>query len=74
MPSIDPKRLQVALNATGIPVAELARRVGVTTSYMARIVNGDRRLKRNPALRRQIANALGVYPDWIEARDQEIAA
>ncbi len=65
------------MEATGIPITELARRCNISVSYAARIANGNRRLKRNPTLRRQIAEALGVYPDWIEGRsgdDDQVSA
>lgn len=65
MTCIDPARLQRAMETTGVGTKELADRTGTSISYMARIVKGDARLKRNPALRRSIATALDVPLDWI---------
>jgi transcriptional regulator with XRE-family HTH domain len=46
---------------------QLANEVGVTVSYIGRILAGSRKLKRNPVLRRSIAKALDVPVHWIEA-------
>lgn len=68
MPSIDPQRLTTAMEIAGVNPTELARRVGVTKDYISHLTAGRRRLKRNPILRRKIADALGVPVDWIEGR------
>lgn len=70
---IDPKRLKAAMDVAGVSTAELARRNKITVSYAARIVSGASRLPRNPALRRKIANSLGVPIDWIEALEPSAA-
>lgn len=57
-----------------ISPAVLAERVGVSPHYISNILNGHRRLKRNPELRRKIAAALDRPLDWIEAeRPDEVA-
>lgn len=45
---------------------QLAAEVGISITYMCDITSGRRLLKRNPALRRRIADALGVPTHWIE--------
>lgn len=62
------------MEVAGINPAELARRVDVTTDYISHLLAGRRRLKRNPVLRRRIADALGVPVDWIEGRWTDKAA
>jgi len=42
----------------GVTASALASELGVSLSYMCDITAGRRRLKRNPVLRRQIADAL----------------
>lgn len=74
MASIDPTRLRQAMTLAGIGPAELARRVHCSTDYISHIAAGRRRLKRNPALRRRIADALDVPVDWIEGRYPKEAA
>lgn len=68
MPVLDPERLRTAMTAVGITPAELARRVDVSGDYISHLLAGRRRLKRNPVLRRKIADALNVPVDWIEGR------
>lgn len=57
------------MDAVGMSTTQLAERVGVTTSYMARITKGERRLKRNPGLCRRIADELDVPMHWITVRE-----
>ena len=64
--AINPEGLRKAMDRSNVTVSQLARRLGVTTSYMDRIVKGDRRLKRNPELRNRIARELDVPIFWIE--------
>lgn len=66
---IDPQALRRAMDMAGMSPAQLAERLGVTTSYVARITKGDRRLKRNPGLCRRIADELDVPMHWITVRD-----
>jgi transcriptional regulator with XRE-family HTH domain len=66
MAGIDSKALAKAMDLAGITSAQLARELGVSTSYVARIAAGSRRLKRNPVLRRRIADAIGVPARLIE--------
>lgn len=62
------------MSNAGVAVVDLAARCDISVSYMSRIHRGESRLKRNPALRRRIANALNVPIDWIEARETASAA
>lgn len=75
MPAIDPSALQRAMDKSGVTTKQLAESVGVSLSYMARIVKGERRLKRDPNRRRDIAKALDVPVHWIEVErpDPEMA-
>ena len=52
---------------------QLAEQLGISRSYLVRITNGSGRLKRNPVLRRQIADALDVPVHWIEGERPEPA-
>jgi transcriptional regulator with XRE-family HTH domain len=54
------------MSGKGVTTKQLADAVGLSLSYMTRIVNGQRRLKRNPVMRHDIAKALGVPTHWIE--------
>lgn len=64
------------MDKSGMTTKQLADSIGVSLSYMARIVNGHRRLKREPQRRRDIARALDVPVHWIEAErpDPDLAA
>lgn len=75
MAAIDPHALSKAMDRAGITTTQLAREIGKSVSYTARIVNGSRRLKRNPVLRHDIARALDVPAHWIEIErpDPELA-
>lgn len=53
----------------GFTPRQLAEQVGISPDYVVNIRNGHRRLKRNPALRRRLADALGVPVRWIEGQD-----
>lgn len=66
MAAIDSEQLRRALEMRSMTPTQLADRVGITLSYAARILNGHRKLKRNPVLRRSIAEAIGVPVHWIE--------
>lgn len=67
MPAIDPSALRRAMDKSGVTTKQLADAIDKSLSYTARIVNGNRRLKRNPVLRHEIAKALDVPVHWIEA-------
>jgi transcriptional regulator with XRE-family HTH domain len=72
VPPLDAHGLATAFELSGLTVGELTRRLNdgphskVSESYVRAILRGDRRLKRNPVLRRRIADALGVPLYWIE--------
>lgn len=73
MTSISAERLRLAMRNADIGPAELARRIrlaggDITPEYITHITAGRRKLKRSPATRQNIANALGVPVDWIEER------
>lgn len=73
MPAIDPNNLTKAMERSGLTPTRLADELGVSLSYVVRIMHGNRRLKRNPALRRRIADALDVPQHWIEHQDSGAA-
>lgn len=66
MAAIDPKALENAMNLAGVSPVNLAKRVGISDDYMRNIRSGYRTLKRNPELRKAIAQALDVPIRWIE--------
>jgi transcriptional regulator with XRE-family HTH domain len=55
-----------AMDRAPMTASQLAREVGVSLTYICDIRAGRRKLSRNPALRRRIAEALGVPQHWIE--------
>ncbi len=61
------------MNVAGCSPVKLAERVGISDDYMRNIRSGYRTLKRNPELRRAIADALGVPVHWIEHHDDKAA-
>ena len=61
------------MSKSGVTVTQLADELGVSVSYVTQMVRGTRRLKRNPVLRRRIADALDVPQHWIEHREDEAA-
>ena len=69
---IDAKAFALAMDMAGITPAQLAARTDISPDYVLNIRNGHRRLKRNPVLRRRLAEELGVPVRWIES--QEAAA
>jgi transcriptional regulator with XRE-family HTH domain len=80
MTSISAERLRLAMRNAEVGPAELARRVrsaggDITPEYITHITAGRRKLKRSPATRQSLANALGVPVDWIEERrsDERVA-
>lgn len=65
--AIDPKAFAKAMDMAGFTPTMLAESVEKSPDYITNIRNGHRRLKRNPVLRRQLADALGVPQRWIES-------
>lgn len=70
VPAIDPKALETAMNVAGASPVKLAEKVGISDDYMRNIRSGYRTLKRNPELRKAIADALGIPVRWIEHHDE----
>jgi transcriptional regulator with XRE-family HTH domain len=64
--AIDPNGLTKAMARANMTPSRLAKELDVSLSYVVRILSGTRRLKRNPILRRRIAEALDVPVHWIE--------
>lgn len=75
MAAIDPVNLVKAMDMAPMTAAQLAEACEISVQYVCDIKVGRRRLKRNPALRKKIATALGVPQHWIEAErpDAEVA-
>jgi transcriptional regulator with XRE-family HTH domain len=67
--AIDPKAFAKAMDMAGISPRQLADRAEISADYVLNIRNGHRRLKRNPVLRRRLAEELGVPPRWIETEE-----
>jgi len=70
MPEIDPAALRLAMDRACVTPTQLARAVKVSLTYIGDMTSGRRRLARNPQLRADIATALGVPREWIEAAAQ----
>lgn len=66
MSGLDPSKLRRAMDTAEVTPVELARSVDVSVQYVTDMRAGRRRLKRSPALRRRIADALGVPRRSIE--------
>ena len=66
MAAIDPKSLTKAMDMAPMTPKQLAERVGLSLTYICDITAGRRTLKRNPEMRRKIAQALDVPQHWIE--------
>lgn len=73
MSAIDPTGLSKAMSTAPITAKVLAEKSGVSLTYMCDIISGRRTLKRNPALRRKLAEVLDVPQHWIEHHDTEAA-
>lgn len=69
MTAIDPKAFSKAMDLAGFSPRQLAVRVGISSDYVQNVRNGHRRLKRNPVLRRRLADELGVPVRWIESEE-----
>lgn len=66
---LDPKALRKVMDMRGMTATQLAQACELNLSYVARMTQGRRLLKRNPALRRRLADALQVPVHWIEHQD-----
>ena len=74
MAALDPAALRQIMDANGFSSSDLARECDITEDYVRRLRAGSRRLKRNPVMRRRIADACGVPVHWIETRDETARA
>ena len=54
------------MSHSGVTTVALADRLDISVQYASQLVNGQRRAKRNPILRRRIADVLGVPRRAIE--------
>lgn len=66
MPGIDHTALKTAMDKAGITPKQLSDTTGLSLSYVCDLRSGRRRLKREPVVRRRIADALDVPVHWIE--------
>ena len=66
MPAIDHTNLVKAMERSGVGAKRLAGEIGKSLTYVCDITAGRRTLKRNPELRKKIAQALDVPLHWIE--------
>lgn len=78
MPAIDSESLRKVLDRAPMTTKQLteglrARGNKVSHDYVVNIVNGHRRLKRNPVLRSEIAQVLDVPVHWIEHQETAVA-
>lgn len=76
MAAIDHKGLAKAIEKCGYEgrQVQLAAEVGISPQYLSDILGGRRKLKRNPELRKKLADALDVPRRWIETSDPSEAA
>jgi transcriptional regulator with XRE-family HTH domain len=74
MAAIDAELLQKAMDKAGVSRQRLAAEVGVSLQYVCDITAGRRTLKRNPDLRKRIADVCDVPTHWIEHRTPEAAS
>lgn len=73
VPAIDHRSLREAMDAKGVTPVQLATMTGLSLGYVCDLRSGRRKLKRNPAQRRRIAEALGVPMHWIESSERAAA-
>jgi transcriptional regulator with XRE-family HTH domain len=71
--AIDSREVRRALSNSGKTPTQVASEVGISLSYFVRITNGHRKLKRNPVLRRRIADALNTPVRAIEMVEEQAA-
>ena len=70
VPAIDHKSLTKAMGLAPMTAKQLADKLGLSLQYVCDIQAGRRTLKRNPELRKRIAEALDIPTHWIEHRDE----
>lgn len=66
VPAIDGVLLTKAMDKSGVTRQQLAERLEISLQYVCDITAGRRTLKRNPELRKRIAQELDVPVHWIE--------
>jgi transcriptional regulator with XRE-family HTH domain len=66
--AVDNEALRDWLDAKGWTLKDFAGEVGISLQYLCDIVGGNRTLKRNPALRQRMAEALNIPVSRIEKR------
>jgi len=60
------KRLQIALLLSNIKRKELAKKIGISQSYLTRIINGDRIAKKyRPIIRKELSPYLQHLKKYI---------
>lgn len=74
MPELDKDLLAKAMDLSGVTQKQLAEDIGKSKQYVSDMVSGHRTLKRNPALRKLIAEKLNVPTHWIEHSDPKATA
>lgn len=67
--SIDGPAVRRLRELSGWSVRDFAKKIGKSPEYVRNIESGARLLKRNPALIKVIAEALGVHRQMIERSD-----
>lgn len=70
MPAIDASLLVKAMDKNNVTRRRLADELGVSIQYVCDITAGRRTLKRNPELRKRIAEVCDVPTHWIEHQEQ----
>ncbi|MDQ2729106.1 MAG: helix-turn-helix transcriptional regulator [Actinomycetota bacterium] len=66
MPPLDKTLLKKAMDKAGVSTKRLSDEAPMSLQYACDLVSGHRNLKRNPALRKRIAEVLDVPVHWIE--------
>lgn len=73
MAAISPEGLSRVMDMAPMTPKQLADKTGMSLTYTCDIISGRRTLKRNPELRRKIAEVLRVPQHWIEHHDEAAA-
>ena len=66
---IGPERLNLAMDLTGHSAADLAKATGLSAAYVSQLRSGKRTAERERMDRENLARAMKVPVDWIEAGD-----
>ncbi len=73
MAAIDKDLLAKAMDKSGVTATHIASHTGKSLTYVCDIIAGRRTLKRNPELRRAIADSMDVPVHWIEHHSPDVA-